>query len=136
MAEIFLWIIFIGTFYFVFKFIWTHVTTVSYSGLKGFIHSWWEQFLWSFVIAGVVTAIAAHILESFMNFGRGLNFGFSDIFIGGVVVYVIFAIFSASDTFDRKTFRENYNRHVVELSKSSILMTLYFFTFLTKIPAI
>ena len=117
MAEILLWIIFIGTFYFVFKFIWTHVTTVSHSGLKGFIHSWWEQFLWAFVIAGVVTAIAAHILESVMNFGRGLNFGFSDIFIGGVVVYVLFAIFSSSDAFDRKTFRENYNRHVVELSK-------------------
>lgn len=117
MAEILLWIVFIVTFYVVFKFIWNNVTTVSYSGLKGFIHSWWEQFLCAFVIAGIVTAIAAHILESVMNFGRGLNFGFSDGLILGVVVYVLYAIVSSSDSFDRKTFRENYNRHVIELSK-------------------
>lgn len=51
-----------------------------------------------------------------MNFGRGLNFGFSDGLILGVVVYVLYAIFASSDAFDRKTFRENYNRNVVELS--------------------
>lgn len=129
MAEILLWIIFIVTFYCVFKLIWNNVTTVSYSGLGGFLKSWGNQLFWAFMIAAIVTTIAAKILESIFNFGRGLNFDFYDVLILGVVLYVLYAIFSSSDAFDRKTFRENYNRHVIELSEQLNLnynVTSYF----------
>ena len=116
MADIIFGIIFIVVFYFVFKLIWNNVTTVSYSGLGGFLKSWGNQLFWAFMIAAIVTTIAAKILESIFNFGRGLNFDFYDVLILGVVLYVLYAIFSSSDAFDRKTFRENYNRKVIELS--------------------
>ncbi|MBQ7723622.1 MAG: hypothetical protein IJT57_04795, partial [Selenomonadaceae bacterium] len=105
MADFLVGIIFVVIFYNVFKFIWTHVTTVSYSGLEGFFKSWGNQVFWSFVITAIIITILAKILDSILDFGRGLNFGFSDVLIFGVVAYVLFAIFSSSDTFDRKTFR-------------------------------
>ena len=117
MADIIVGIIFVVIFYSVFKFIWTHVTTVSYNGLEGFFKSWGSQIMWSFIITLIIMTILAKIFESIFNFGRGLNVDFFDILIFGGVAYALFAIFSASDNFDRKTFRENYNRHVVELSK-------------------
>lgn len=117
MADLFGGIIFIVIFYFVFKTIWNNVTTVSYSGLEGFFKSWGNQVFWAFIITAIIITIGAKLLESVMDFGRGMNFGFSDVFIFGVVVYVLYAIFSSSDAFDRKTFRENYNRHVIEISK-------------------
>ena len=117
MADVIGVIIFIVIFYFVFKTIWNNVTTVSYNGLEGFFKSWGSQVMWSLIITAIIITIGAKLLESVMDFGRGINFGFIDVFIGGIVVYVLFAIFSSSDTFNRKTFRENYNRHVIEISK-------------------
>ena len=117
MADIIFGIIFVVIFYSVFKFIWTHVTTVSYNGLEGFFKSWGSQVIWAFIITAIIITILAKIFESIFNFGRGLNVDFFDILIFGGVAYALFAIFSASDNFDRKTFRENYNRHVVDLSK-------------------
>ena len=118
MADIIWGIIFIVIFYNVFRFIWTHVTTVSYNGLEGFFKSWGSQVIWAFIITAIIITIIAKILDSIFSFGRGLNVDFFDVLIFGGVAYVIFAIFSSSeDAFDKKTFRENYNRHVVELSK-------------------
>ena len=118
MADIFFGILFVVIFYFVFKAIWTNVTTVSYNGLEGFFKSWGNQIMWAFIITLIIVFIIAKILESVLDFGRGLDFGFGDFLIWGFVAYVAYAIFSSSnDAFDRKTFRENYNRHVVELSK-------------------
>ncbi|MBQ6005516.1 MAG: hypothetical protein IJL14_04630 [Selenomonadaceae bacterium] len=127
MADFLVGIIFVVIFYNVFKFIWTHVTTVSYSGLEGFFKSWGNQVFWSFVITAIIITILAKILDSILDFGRGLNFGFSDVLIFGVVAYVLFAIFSSSDTFDRKTFRENYNRNVIALKKKLDFSTITYF---------
>lgn len=77
MASLLLTVIFVVTFYFAFKTIWKNVTTVSYDGLRGFIHSWWSQILWALVIAGVVTGIAATILDKVI--GSLSGFDFSDI---------------------------------------------------------
>ena len=117
MADIFFGILFVVIFYFVFKAIWTNVTTVSYNGLEGFFKSWGNQIFWAFIITAIIVTIIAKILESVLNFGRGLNFGFGDLLIWGFVAYFVYAIFASGDAFDRKTFRENYNRHVIELSK-------------------
>ena len=119
MAGYLLFIIFIVTFYFVFKAIWKNVTTVSYSGLSGFFSSWLSQLIWAGFIAGVVTMIAAKILESITSFGRGLDFGLFDVLGYGVGAYVIFAVFFQSeDTFDKKTFRENYNNNISKLHEN------------------
>ncbi|MBQ9498090.1 MAG: hypothetical protein IJR52_11030 [Selenomonadaceae bacterium] len=117
MADIIFGILFVVIFYFVFKAIWTNVTTVSYNGLEGFFKSWGNQIFWAFIITAIIVTIIAKILESVLNFGRGLNFGFGDLLIWGFVAYIVYAIFASGDAFDRKTFRENYNRHVVELNK-------------------
>lgn len=75
MVGVILMIIFVVTFYYAFKTIWKNVKTVSYSGLSGFFSSWLSQLIWAGFIAGVVTMIAAKILESIMDFGSGINFG-------------------------------------------------------------
>ena len=115
MADIIFGILFVVIFYFVFKAIWTNVTTVSYNGLEGFFKSWGNQIFWAFIITAIIVTIIAKILESVLNFGRGLNFGFGDLLIWGFVAYIVYAIFASGDAFDRKTFRENYNRHVIAL---------------------
>ena len=116
MVGVILMIIFVVTFYYAFKTIWKNVKTVSYSGLSGFFSSWLSQLIWAGFIAGVVTTIAAKILESIMDFGSSIDFG--TIFEWGIVAVVICAIFfHEEDTFDRKTFRENYNRNVAELNQ-------------------
>lgn len=117
MADIFFGIIFLVVFYNVFKLIWNNVTTVSYNGLEGFFKSWGSQLMWAFIITLIIMTIIAKILESVLDFGRGFEFGFGDLLVWGCVAYIVYAIFASSDTFDRKTFRENYNRHVIELSK-------------------
>lgn len=116
MVGVILMIIFVVTFYYAFKTIWKNVKTVSYSGLSGFFSSWLSQLIWAGFIAGVVTMIAAKILESIMDFGSGINFG--NLFEWGIAAIVICAIlFHKEDAFDRKTFRENYNRNVTELNE-------------------
>ncbi|MBQ6296513.1 MAG: hypothetical protein IJK81_02245 [Selenomonadaceae bacterium] len=118
MADIIFGIIFLVVFYFVFKLIWNNVTTVSYSGLEGFFKSWGNQIFWAFIITAIIMTIAAKIMESITSFGRGLDFGLFDILCYGIGAYVIFAVFfSSENAFDRKTFRENYNRNVTELSE-------------------
>ena len=116
MEGIILGAIFIVTFYYAFKTIWKNVTTVSYSGLSGFFSSWLSQLVWAGFIAGVVTMIAAKILESIADFGRGIDF--ANLFEWGIVAVVICAIFfHKEDAFDKKTFRDNYNRNVIELNQ-------------------
>ena len=117
MADFIVGIIFIVIFYTVFRFIWTHVTTVSYNGLEGFFKSWGNQVMWAFIITAIIITIIAKIFGAIFDFGRGLNIDFFDVLIFGGVAYVLFAIFSSGDAFDRKTFRENYNRHVAELNE-------------------
>ena len=117
MADIIFGIIFLVIFYFVFKFIWTHVTTVSYSGLEGFFKSWGSQLMWAFIISLIIMAIIGKILGSVVDFGRGLDFSFGNLLVWGCLAYIVYAIFASSDAFDRKTFRENYNRKVRELNE-------------------
>ncbi|MBR7024520.1 MAG: hypothetical protein IKI08_00725 [Selenomonadaceae bacterium] len=120
MADIIWGIIFIVIFYNVFRFIWTHVTTVSYNGLEGFFKSWGSQVIWAFIITAIIITIIAKILDSIFSFGRGLNVDFFDVLIFGGVAYVIFAIFSSSeDAFDKKTFRENYNNYVDSFGRAA-----------------
>ena len=116
MADIIFGIIFIVVFYFVFKLIWNNVTTVSYSGLEGFFKSWGSQLIWAFIITLIIMAIIGKILGSVLDFGRGLDLSFGNLLVWGCLAYIVYAIFASSDAFDRKTFRENYNRKVIELS--------------------
>ena len=117
MADIIFGIIFIVVFYFVFKLIWNNVTTVSYSGLEGFFKSWGSQLIWAFIITLIIMAIIGKILGSVVDFGRGLDFSFGNLLVWGCLAYIVYAIFASSDSFDRKTFRENYNRKVRELNE-------------------
>lgn len=115
MADIIFGIIFLVIFYFVFKFIWTHVTTVSYNGLEGFFKSWGSQLMWAFIITLIIMAIIAKILESVIDAGRGVDL-FDILGVGGVLFFIYAVFFANTDTFNRKNFRENYNRKVIELS--------------------
>ena len=56
-ANVLFMIIFLPTFYYVFKNIWKHTRTISFSGLQGFVSSWMSQFLISAFIAGIPAII-------------------------------------------------------------------------------
>ena len=127
-------VVFIVSFYFVFRFIWKNTTTISFSGMSGFFSSWLGQLVWAGFIAGVIAMIFLNVMNWLGNF-LGENGGdILKVIVCGGVSYLLFgesndsnnaATNTATNTgkqlFDKKTFMENYNRNVRELSQKENL---------------
>lgn len=154
-VDIFWGTIFIVIFYFVFKFIWNNVTTVSFNGLEGFFSSWWNQVVWAFVITCVIIVVIAVVLNWIIN---AFDMDILKYLVVGFICYLFSGNSSDESTqsskssstdqtlqvrrpyrsndvnkstapfFVKKIFMDNYNRNVRELRRAenfNLRMTNY-----------
>lgn len=127
-------IIFIVIFYYVFKFIWKNVTTVSYNGLEGFFRSWGNQAFWAFMITCFIVTIVGLALKWLIDaLTPSGDFDLFDLIALGGGALFLYSFISESDSagsqsnaslFVKKTFMDNYNRNVRELRRAEGLDAL------------